>query len=77
MENSDLRWNVTELTQETYSLKWSGFTKKPKDLLLSDSVLGLVYPPKLIDTKLVPLSCGHAYTTRIAEVQSIGMSLWW
>ncbi len=63
-ENSDLRRKVTELTLETHSLKWSGFIKKPKDLVLSDSMLGLVDSPKLVDTKLVPLLGGHVHTLK-------------
>ncbi len=63
-ENSDLQRKVIELTLETHSLKWSSFTKKPKDLVLSDSMLGLVDPPKLVATKLVPMSGGQVHTLK-------------
>ncbi len=55
---------MTELALETHSLKWSSFTKTPKHLVLSDSMLGLVDHSKLVDTKLVPLSGGRVHTLK-------------
>ncbi len=63
-ENSDLQRKVTELKLETNSLKWRTCTKKPTDLVLNDSMLGLVDPLKLVDTKLVPLSGGRVHTLK-------------
>ncbi len=45
-------------------MKWSSFTKKPKDLVLSDSMLGLVDPRKLVVIKLVLLSGGFVHTLK-------------
>ncbi len=39
-ENADLRSRVATLTVELQASKWSIFTKKPSDIVLSDSILG-------------------------------------
>ncbi len=61
-ENADLRSRVATLTVELQASKWGIFTKKPSDIVLSDSILGDVDQSKLVNTKMVSLSGGRVHT---------------
>ncbi len=61
-ENADLHSRVTTLTVELQGSKCGIFTKKSCDIVLSDSILGDVDQSKLVNTKMVSLSCRRDHT---------------
>jgi hypothetical protein len=60
-ENADLRARLAIMTTQMQQFKWGAYTQAgpPKDLVISDSMLGEVDDTKLDSTKVISISGGR------------------